>query len=130
MAPYSPLKVFNSNACQIRLRTLKSMLWIGERRRAKLVLHHTIVDLISAEQSNLTADERTDLVDLFSKVGISILDDQTTMADYEIRDIDYYLNRGEHYIKERMLKGDIDADYGAFASLPADLMREIGSYLA
>lgn len=95
-----------------------------------VILHHTLKDLETAEMFDYTEKEQSELINLFGKVAISVLNKQFSDADYDLRDIDYYLHAGETETKQRLLDTDDNmTDLGLLQMLPMDLRREIGSKL-
>lgn len=127
---YKALSLFSLKCCEIRARTIRKMLWIGETGRAYRVLHHTLYDLSYAKRADYSEENQSKLVELFSELAISLLSKDFTSADYDLRDIEFYLHQGETETKERLLDdGDELRDLGLLSLLPMDLRREIGSQL-
>ena len=130
MKSYKPLATFSLKCSEIRMHSIRKLLWIGETSKALVILHHTLMDLETADMFDYTEKEQSELITLFGKVAISVLNREFSDADYDLRDIDYYLHAGETETKQRLLdSNDMMADLGLLQMLPMDLRREIGSKL-
>lgn len=130
MKSYTPLSVFSLKCCEIRANTIRKMLWIGETARANTILHHTLYDLSFAAKADYSEQDKVKLIELFSVLARSLLSKDYENADYDLRDIAYYLHEGETETKKRLLdQNDELPDLGLLSLLPMDLRREIGSQL-
>lgn len=125
-----PLSVMSSTFIPIRMRTLCNYLFIDKHHSLKII-YRTIFDLENTPVNNLTRSECAALIAKLYDIALSVITNDIASAEYQIRDVEMYMHRGERFMKARLID-DVKTGrsiMGTLDAIPMDIRHAIAAYL-
>lgn len=115
----------------IRLETIRNNMSIGEYTKCVRVIRATICDLQVATKSDLNYDERQNIIKQLAQMAFYVMTMDLHSAETCVRDIEYFINRGERFMKMRLLTPIEESGeaLGFFYVVPQELRHKISTYM-